>query len=127
METLDFLRGAIELLLVVLGHLRFIVRRSQSRRWPELSGIVQSCGLERVSLFARYYIVFGYAFKAHGTRYAGFFALPTDDRDSAAALQNQAPGITVKVRYKPDNPDVSLLENEQMLGRRVNQNPHWLG
>ena len=74
-----------------------------------------------------YHSVFGYAFKANGSRYAGFFALATDDEDSAAALQKQVPGTTVTVRYKFNNPDVSLLEDEQILGRRIIQNPHLLG
>jgi len=124
-EILEFLRAAIELLLVGLGHLRFVIRRSRSRScWPEIAGIVQYCGPERDSLFGRHYIVFGYAFKANGRRYAGFFALATDQGDSAATFQKQATGITVRVRYKPDNPDVSLLEDEQVLGRKIIQNPH---
>ena len=129
MELLDSVRAAIELLLVGLGYLRYIIRRSQSRRWPETSGIVQPGGVERLSFLLpfRYYIVFGYAFKANGARYAGFFALAADDWASVVVLQALAPELTVTVRYKPDNSDVSLLEDEQMLGRKIIQNRHWLG
>lgn len=55
-----------------------------------------------------------------------FSALATDDEDSAATLQKQASGTTVTVRYKPSNPDDALLEDEQILGRRIIQNPHLL-
>jgi hypothetical protein len=128
MELLEFLRAAIELLLSILGYFRFIIRRRQSRSWPAAQGTIQSCRVERgLNFWAfRYHSVFGYAFKANGSRYAGFFALATDDEDSAAALQKQAPGRTVSVRYKSNNPDVSLLEDEQILGRRIIQNPHLL-
>jgi hypothetical protein len=129
MAIWDFLPAAIELLLTALGYSRFTIRRGQSRSWPVAQGTIQSCRVEKGLNFLapfRYYSVFGYAFKANGSRYAGFFALPTDDEDSAVALQKQAPGTTVTVRYKSNNPDVSLLEDEQILGRRIIQNPHLL-
>ena len=128
METWEFLRAAIEVLLIALGYFRFIIRRGQSRSWPLAQGTVQSCRVEKALNFLapfRYHSVFGYAFKANGSRYAGFIALATDDEDSAAALQKQAPGTTVAVRYRSNKPDVSLLEDEQILGRRIIQNPHW--
>jgi hypothetical protein len=99
-EEADFLRAAIEVLLIVVGYFRFLIRRRRSRSWPAAQGVVQVCGVELNSLAPyRYRSVFGYAFKADGSRYAGFFVLATDDEDSATALQKQAPGTTVTVRY----------------------------
>lgn len=123
----EFLRAAIELLLTATGYFRFITRKGQSRSWPVAQGTIQPCRVEKGLNFLspfRYYSVFGYAFKANASRYAGFFALTTDDEDSAATLQKEAPGTTVTVRYKPSNPHVALLEDEQILGRRIIQNPH---
>jgi hypothetical protein len=34
--------------------------------------------------------------------------------------------MAVTVRYDPENPDVSILEERWILGRRLMQNPHWL-
>ena len=120
------LRAATEVLLIVLGYFRFIIRRRRSRSWPAAPGVVQSCRVAPNFVAPyRYRSVFGYTFKANGSRYAGFFALGTDDEHSATALQKQGPGRTVTVRYKSNDPDVSLLEDEQILGRIINQNPHW--
>jgi hypothetical protein len=34
MEIVDFLRAAIEVLVIVLGYFRFLIRRRRSRSWP---------------------------------------------------------------------------------------------
>jgi len=41
-------------------------------------------------------------------------------------MQKQMSGTGVTVRYDPENPDISILEDRQILGRRVTQSPHWL-
>jgi hypothetical protein len=73
-----------------------------------------------------YRSVLGYAFRANESRYAGFFALEAEDEETAQLLQKKANGTRVKVRYNPENPDVSLLEDERIFGRKMTQNPHWL-
>jgi len=73
-----------------------------------------------------YRSVFGYAFRANESRYAGFFALHADYEETAEMLQKQAEGMGVTVRYDSKNPDVSLLEDRWILERKVIQNPHWL-
>jgi len=70
--------------------------------------------------------IFGYVFPANGSRYAGFFAVEANTEDEAGALQKEATGTGVTVRYDPENPDVSILEDGTILGRRLTQNPHWL-
>lgn len=74
----------------------------------------------------RYLSVFGYAFGANESLYAGFFALEADTEEMAQTIQRQAVGITVTVRHNSSNPDVSLLEDEMILGTKTIQNPHWL-
>jgi len=123
------LRLLLEVLLTVLQYLRFALRRSLSRSWPTATGKVQPCQVEKgMGVWApyRYRSVFGYAFPANGSRYAGFFALATEDEATAEKLQKAVPGTTVTVRYSPRNPDVALLEDERIFGLGVIQNPHWL-
>lgn len=115
----EFLRAAIELLLTATGYFRFITRKGQSRSWPVAQGTIQPCRVEKGLNFLspfRYYSVFGYAFKANASRYGGFFALATDDEDSAATLQKQAPGTTVTVRYKPAIPTLNCLKTSRSWG-----------
>jgi hypothetical protein len=128
-SLLEFWRLILELLVAGLQSLRFSFRRRRSRSWPVTSGTVQSCSVEKGKGFwalGRYRSVFGYAFRAKESRYAGFFALDADDEETAEILQKQAEGTGVTVRYDSENPDVSLLEDEWIFGRKVIQNPHWL-
>jgi hypothetical protein len=41
-------------------------------------------------------------------------------------LIKQGTGTGVTVRYDRENPDVSILEDGAILGRRVTQNLHWV-
>ena len=121
--------AGLELVGACLQYLRFIFRRYQSRSWPVTSGTVQRYRVERaLALWAPngYLSVFGYAFRANESRYAGFFALEADNEEMAETLQKQANGTTVTVRYNSQDPDVSLLEDERISGRKTIQNPHWL-
>jgi hypothetical protein len=47
---------------------------------------------------------------------AGSFGLEAVDEEEAHALQKEASGDGVTVRYNPENPDVSILEDRQILG-----------
>jgi len=44
----------------------------------------------------------------------------------ALAMQKEMAGMGVTVRYDPENPYVSIVEERRILGRRFTQNPHWL-
>lgn len=129
---LEFFKAGLEFLVAGLQYARFALKRNQSRSWPVTSGTVQAYRVEKklglLGLLGdnRYLSVFGYAFRANESRYAGFFALEADSEEMAQTLQKQAAGITVTVRYNSPNPDVSLLEDEMILSRKTIQNPHWL-
>jgi len=41
-------------------------------------------------------------------------------------MQEEMRGMGVTVRYDPENPDISILEDRRILERRITQNPHWL-
>jgi hypothetical protein len=118
-----------ELLILAVQSLRLAWRRGRSRSWPTAPGTVQPAGVNRGWGFwapAQYRSIFAYAFAANGSRYAGFFALEADREEDALAMQKQMTGTGVTVRYHPENPDVSILEDRQILGRRLTQNPHWV-
>jgi len=68
----------------------------------------------------------GYAFKVNDEPYWGLFVLAAEDMEVAEKLQKQADGKRVTVKYDPENPEISLLVDKELLGRRVVQNPPWL-
>jgi hypothetical protein len=49
-----------------------------------------------------------------------------DREEDALAMQKEMSGMAVTVRYDPENPDVSILEDREICGRRITQNPHWV-
>jgi hypothetical protein len=109
--------------------LRLAWRRGRSHSWPIAPGTVQPAGVKAGWGFwapAQYRSIFAYAFPANGSRYAGFFAVEADREGDALAMQKQMTGMGVTVRYDPEHPDISILEDRQISGRRLTQNPHWL-
>lgn len=124
-----FFDWLLELLIVGFHRLRLDFKKRRSRHWPTTTGTVQPCSLVRgFGLWAPdlYRCVLGYAFRANESRYAGFFVVEAQDEETAQTLQKQAKGTSVTVRYNPLDPDVSLLDDERILGRRITQNPHWI-
>jgi hypothetical protein len=119
-----------ELLILGIQSLRLYFRKRQSRNWPIASGTVQPGKVVRGHGFwapDSYRSILGYTFSANGSpRYSGLFALRAEHEDTAHMLQKQAASTKVKVRYNPENPDISVLEDDQILGRKITQNPHWL-
>jgi len=124
----EWIIGAI---LALIESFRLTLRKRKSSRWPQVEGAVQPCSVlpgdaSLLSSPFKYRSIFGYAFPANGSRYAGFFALEAENEATAIEWQKGLPGTAVTIRYDPRNPDVSVLANVEILGRRVIQNPHWL-
>jgi len=118
-----------ELVVLAVQSLRLAWRRGRSRSWPIAAGTVQPAGVKPGWGFlapAQYRSIFAYTFQANGSRYAGFFAVEADREGDALAMQRELRGMGVTVRFDPDNPDISILEDRRILGRRLTQNPHWL-
>jgi len=118
-----------ELLVLAIQSLRLLVRKIQSNSWTVASGTVQSFSVQRGFGFwapNQYRSVLGYVFRANESRYAGFFAIEANDEETAKVLQRQAEGTKVTVRFNPRNPDISLIQDQRICGRKVTQNPHWL-
>lgn len=119
-----------ELIILAIQALRQHFRRRYSRTWPAASGTVQAHAVVKGYGFwapDTYRSILGYTFSASGSpRYSGLFALRAEREDTAQMLQKEAQGTTVTVRYNPENPDISVLEDEHILGRKITQNPHWL-
>ena len=115
---------------VMVRAVRYQSRLFRSRSWPVVPGSVQKgeilhSGPTKI-LQLPFRSLLGYAYKVNGRPYWGLFALVAEDRETAEKLQKQAEGSPVTVGYNPKNPEVSLLEDKELLGRRVVQDPMWL-
>jgi hypothetical protein len=114
----------------LIPEIRFQVRLMRSRSWPVVQGSVQR-GEILHSGPARYVqlpfrSLLGYAYKVNGNSYWGLFVLPVEDMEAAEKLQRQADGQTVSVRHDPKRPNISVLVERELLGRRIIQDPMWI-
>jgi len=119
-----------ELVILAVQGLRLARRRGRSRGWPIAVGTVQPVGVKPGWGFlapAQYRSIFAYTFRANGSRsYVGCFAVEAGREGDALDIQKEMRGMGVTVRYDPGNPDISILEDRRICGRRITQNPHWL-
>ncbi len=117
-------------LSAVVPVVRYELRKFRSRGWPVVLGTIQKGEILHSGATKFLYVPFrsllGYTYTVNGHPYWGYFALVAEDRDLAEKLQLQAEGRPVSVRYDPKTPEVSLLEDRELLGRRVIQDPMYL-
>ena len=111
--------------------LRYFLRRYRSKGWPILTATLQKGAVGRIprgkgaSVPAAF---MGYAYIVQGVRYAGFFALYGEDR-KVHRVHDGLPGAEIQVRYRPSDPNVSLLMNytdPRFDGLAATQNPDML-
>jgi hypothetical protein len=69
---------------------------------------------------------FGYSYTVDGQSPFGFFIVVADDMSSAHELQKRLDGSSVIVRYDPAKPSISVLENKELGGRQIIQDPLWV-
>lgn len=125
-DAILFLFGASILSYWYFVQVRHWIRRFRSRRWPLVNAIVQAGAMGN---WRRAQIAcMGYAFTLDGVRRSGIFAL-CGDEPSARRMLDTLPGAPIKVRYNPENPDISLLAEtyDPRFGMlSATQNPEYL-
>jgi len=130
LDILVALGIAFILAQVWFKQIRYFLRKWKSREWPTIQGIVQKGEILRggptVDSGIRYRSMLGYGYKVDDVRFAGFFVLIAGSQDTAEQFQREFDGNTVMVRYDPMHPERSLLQERELNGRQILQNPIWL-
>ena len=113
-----------------IPEIRYQFRLMRSGNWPVPQGAVQK-GEVLHSGPAKYLqlpfrSLLGYAYKVNGNPYWGIFVLAAEDMEVAEKLQGQADGKSIRVKYDPQSPDISVLADREFLGRRIRQEPMWM-
>jgi hypothetical protein len=116
--------------LWMVSVVRYRVRKWRARNWPSAQGTVQRGqvlrgGPTKYQAFI-YRSLFGYVYKVEGLRYAGLFVLLAGDQETAESLQKQNEGKRVVVRYDPRRPQISFLQEKELMSREILQNPSWI-
>lgn len=119
-----FASPGTELIVVVvivlfLGALLWPILRQKAKAysaesWPTTEARIESCYVTVVrggrNSPDKYYPVLQYSYVMQGERYAGSFQLSewNADRDAAAEVGRGWVGDSIRIRYKPQSPDVSI-------------------
>ena len=83
-------------------------RKQASRSWPATQATILS---GRIETPGRYYAVIApYSFYAEGNRYGGRYERQFTSESQAQEALKRLRGSSLKVRYKPGNPDTSVLD-----------------
>jgi Protein of unknown function (DUF3592) len=109
---------------------RYRMAKWQARNWPTTDGTVQKGqvvrgGPTKFQAFV-YRSLLGYVYNVDGCRYAGLFVLIASDLETAEKLQKENEGKAVIVQYDPRQPQNSFLQEKELMGRQVIQNPLWI-
>jgi hypothetical protein len=110
---------------------RYVLRRSWSRRWPVAEAKMQrgSFGGVPIGRGASVPASFiGYAFLVQGVRYAGFFAIYGEE-PAVRRVSEKLAGQTIRIRYMPSQPDTSYLADRfdpRFEGLAASQDPESL-
>ncbi len=108
--------GLIAVLLArsIWVSVRALLRARVAESWPTAEGRIETCYVTTVSGGetnpTRYYPVLQYSYVVKSERYSGSFSLAewNRDQDAAGEVGRGWVGDRIRVRYRPDDPGVSV-------------------
>jgi hypothetical protein len=125
-----YLSYSILITYMVFADLRYTIRKRRSKNWPTAAakidnGVVGFRGpLSRLpSILHR--VHFTYSYSVNGLPHTGCFYVLVGDRKIGEELRQKLVGRSVPVKYDDRKPQVALLMDEALAGKRVMQGPSW--
>jgi hypothetical protein len=125
--ALAFYGAMLIIMLVALGYqARFYLRSFSSRHWPTTTATIKRGFIGSVGRggHAGFY---EYVFAVAGAQHSGRFLI-VDNIEHAKNLQDKLDGLPISIKYRPTNPQVSLLADlydARFDGPAASQNPFW--
>lgn len=121
-----FLAGVSLVLWLVI---RLLVRRWNSRNWPQAQGTVQNGIVERNTAgegSPTFSCLLQYTYTVEGVTYAGLFALAAESEDGGKRLLSRVQGHSALVSYHPRDPQNSFLAEKEIEGIPVQHGPQFV-
>jgi len=115
---------------MVFADLRYTLRSRRSKNWPTTAATINSgivgfqgplSGLP--SVLNR--VHFTYSYRVRGLEHQGRFFLLVNSKTAGEDLRQKLVGRSVCVKYDDRKPEVALLMDEELVGKRVMQGPSW--
>ena len=125
-----YLTYSILIPYMVFADLRYTFRKRRSKNWPTTaakidSGVVGFQGpLSRLpSILHR--VHFTYSYSVCGSQHTGRFYVLVGNRKIGEELRQKLVGRSVPIKYDDRKPQVALLMDEVLAGKRIMQGPSW--
>jgi hypothetical protein len=131
------LANAVLIMIVLIGlsymvfyDLRYTLRKRASKNWPSVeatidSGIVGFRGPLSALPSLLYRVHFTYSYRVNGLQYSGRFFLFAGSRKSGEEFRQALTRKSVLAKYHSRRAGVSLLNDPELMGKRVIQGPSW--
>jgi hypothetical protein len=128
MNLVDILTAVVLILVsyMVFAEFRYTLRRRASENWPTTGATVDSGMIAFRGLPSIWYRVdFTYSYRVDGLQRTGRFGLLVGNKKSGEELRQELVGKNILIKYKPGRPEVTLLIDRELGGRRILQGPSW--
>jgi hypothetical protein len=117
----------ILLFRIVIPSFRYTWRKRASRNWPITGAVIEEAHIKRgtktthaFGLMCTVYLTYWY--NLYGVRHTGEFALMSD-KSEAEQLTRSLVGGKVTIQYDTNHPEISLVSEVRLLGKKVLQDP----
>ena len=107
---------------MVFADLRYTFRKRRSKHWPTTAAKIESA-VVGPGVFRQ--VHFTYSYCVNGLQHTGRFYLLVSNRKAGEELRQSLVGRSVPVKYDARKPEVALLMDEALVGKRVMQGPSW--
>jgi hypothetical protein len=136
LSLVSLARAVIQLLTTVLisymvfADVRYTLRRRASKNWPTTAATIDSGFVGNRGPFSRIpsilkHVDFTYSYRVNGLPHTGRFYVLVGDRKIGEELRQKLVGRSVPIKYDDRKPQVALLMDEALAGKRVMQGPVW--
>ena len=115
---------------MVFADLRYTFRKRRSASWPVTGARIDGgvvgfrgplSGLPRVL----YRVHFTYSYQVRGSLHHGSFCLLAGSQTEGDELRQTLVGRSVPIKYDDRKPQVALLMDAALAGKRIMQGPSW--
>ena len=136
MNLVDSVRWAVYACTMILisymvfADVRYTLRKRRSKSWPGTAARIDSgivgfrgalSGLPRIL----YRVHFTYSYQVRGSEHHGRFFMLVSSGTEGEALRQALVGRSVPIKYEERKPQVALLMDQELGGKRVMQGPSW--
>jgi hypothetical protein len=128
--------GVIQILTIflitymVFADVRYSLRRRMSKAWPTTAATIDSAivgfrgplsGLPRIL----HRVHFTYSYSVGGLKHSGRFFLLVNSKNAGEGLRRELLGRNIPVKYDDRKPEIALLIDQELAGKRIFQGPAW--